>query len=809
MTAGLRIALTLLVAFVATTPGASQDEADEKKPQRKERLDSLPFIFELPRPSADVLLNDPPFDWMRVTDDRALVVEPVSPRPGYLKSIDERLATIEARRATLRRPEYERLRDKARDVRIRLRDDLTGFAYDLERSLIEEVIYHEDLCLEHAAKLREEQTLLPAWELLEHVRDRDPKWPGLEGETNRMMLADAAWLTANGQGERAIAVLETLRERDDQFEDLPSRYENACRSLALEAIRNENYRRARHFRRRLETAYPSAPAVRLIGDRLAGLAREQLRAAADANDPAVRSDAVRQAARIWPEDRSLPSAFRRLVDPYAVVHVGCLQLASPVPHPLLQTAATARHEELTTSDIFGPTAVDGDLVRYGSPYVERWQLVDLGRRAVVDLRPGASTAAEMSVDAFTMANAIRTAEDNAAVYGDRWQGLFRGVRPVSPGRLELTMENSPLRLDALLGRLPLPLRGDFARRTPIATPYQPQAAVESARYVAVAADRPEGQPAEIVEHRFETAEDFGRSLRRDELDAAVDVPAHLVGRLRDEQWFAEEVILSQAGLPRTHLIQFRPGSAASEEVMLRLGLARAIRREMILDDVFLTADDDPWGELPGEDYVRISDSPFPTASYATNPNVERRTEDRPAAVALGLLAKRRLGDRWQTFRLICPDVPELREAAGRLVGQWREAGYPVELVPADRSLTLLESGEWDMVYRSVAISEPTIELWPLLAMSDVARLDGIRTLPEPLRRRLIRLDRTDDWPSAVQSLHEIHRTLWEQAIVIPLWEIDRLLVRRRTIRDAPQQPVEPYQGVAEWTADPAITMRED
>ena len=792
-------ALTLAIF----TAAAAQDESGEDPPPREERLTDLPLLETVERPRVDELLGESPVDWIVVSGDRLLKVEPVSVRPGLLEQIDRRVAEIKDRIGKDAREEVDARLAKATTIRVRLVGDFTGFAYDFDRNLADRIIYHEDHCLAEAGRLREAREMLPAWELLEHVRDRQPEWPGLEAETDRMILADAAVLTARGEAERSLAVLETLRERTPEFDGLQARYADAARSLALSAIDEGDFRQARHFRRRLMQAYPNNRAVALIADRLKAVATRALTAAERAEDPATRSDGVRLAARAWPDDRRLPRAFEQLVDPHPVLHAGVTQLAGPASHPLLETAANLRHESLTGERLFEPTAVEGDLVKYGSPYVERWRLTDLGRRAVVDLRGGGG-----EVDAFAIAAAVREAERGGGPYGDRWEAVFAGVRPVSPGRLELELAESPLRLDALLGRLDLPLRPAFERRPAAETPFRPREAVEEVRYVAVG-DRPPKTPAEIVEHRFETAEQFGRAVRRDELDLAVDVPPHLVGRLQSEQWFSEEVTLGVCGLPVTHLIQFRPGSAASAEPMLRLGLARAMARNVILEDVFLNGEDDPWGPLPGQEFVRLTETPFPSGSYANSTAVPVREQDRPAAVAMGLLAKRRMRDAWDRLRMVCPDNPEIREAAGRLAGQWREVGFPVELLDAADVPAAVEAGEWDVAYRTVAVAEPALELWPLLSLEVEASLGGIAHLPEPMRRRLIALDRTDDWPSAVRSLHLLHEDLWERAMLIPLWEVDRLAIRRRGVRDAPLRPVGPYDDVTNWTADAAIPARED
>ena len=805
--------LPLAVLLLAGPAPAQDGNAPAEPTGRRESMTDLPLLETIEYPNAETLLNGPPLDWFILADKYVLKTKPIETRPGVLDKIRSEIEGLKKSRPPSRQQQaLARWEEKVREasqIRVELPEDITGFRYDMDYKFVSRMLYHEDLCLREVDRLRERRELLPAWNLLEHVRRRDADWPGLRDATNRMLLADAEELTRKGAAERALVVLETLRERDEDFPGLQNRFAEAVRRLANEAVAKEDYRQARHFRRRLLDVYPKDAAVAEIDASLSELAQGLIRRAESAGDPRTASELVRMAARVWPYERGLDRQFQRSVDPYVVIHSGTTRLATPAGSPLLATAASRRHQALTGAALFEPIGVDGDLVRFGSPFIERWQLLDLGRRAVVDFEADPAAGGNQPIDAFQLADVLRSAETNAERYGDRWQGLFAGVRPVSPLRLELTMADSPLRLDALLAGLPLPLRGDFVPADPVPDVFTVRGATGSKRFVLPEEQRTPTRVAEIVEHLFPDAETFARALRRDELDLGVDVPPHVVGRLKSESWFSEEVILGVCGMPLTHMIQFRPDTPVSKNTMLRLGMARALVRGPILEDVYLRADQDPWGPLPGKEYVRLTNSPFPSRSYANDPNLKLREQDVFAAVALGLLAKRQMGDDFRTMRMICPDVPEHRQASERIIEQWLASGFPVELVPAEGSLKAIQEGTWDIAYRVVSLTEPAVDLWPLLALKDYADLDSIEYLPEPLRRRLIEIDRTDDWPTAIDSLHAVHRTMWEQAILIPLWEIDRLAIRRRTIRDAPVRPVTPYQNVRAWVTNPSIPKRED
>jgi hypothetical protein len=100
------------------------------------------------------------------------------------------------------------------------------------------------------------------------------------------------------------------------------------------------------------------------------------------------------------------------------------------------------------------------------------------------------------------------------------------------------------------------------------------------------------------------------------------------------------------------------------------------------------------------------------------------------------------------------------------------------------------------------MTEPMMELWPLLSLDTVARVQSIRYLPDWLRQGLIDLDRVADWATTVASLQELHRELAETAQLIPLWEIDDALVFRKTLRGIPEAPLHPYHDVELWISEP-------
>lgn len=785
--------------------------ADETEATEEEIPDSptfLPSIEELRRPTAAEILQGKPTDWVIVELIRVLRVEPVEPRPNTLEAIEARISefaktkpvTSNQERLQKWREEFE----KTADLEVVLVDDPFGRPYLLQKKHIDQMIHHETHALQLAARLRGEGDLATARELLEHVRRRDPNWPGLREERNALLFADAEALFARGESEQALSVFEQLLPRDPEYPQLELRMGQVTRAIARQAYADDDPRRARAFVARLRRSYPRHGFVAEIEKTRFDRARDLLASARAAESPAAASRFVVDAARYAPDLKGLKDAHTALYERYPILDVGVLSLASRPHDVVTRTTGGLRFENLAGGRLFAPYSVEGDYVRFRSQVVTGWTLEDLGRRAVVTL-----DADRSAFDGYRLAETLSSVTAAPEQFGDRWASMVAGVRPLGPDRVRIDLPRGPTRLDALLSRLPVRLEplyrpadenatGGFRRDVVASTSFRAASSV---------AERPRGQFAEIVEHQYSDAEAFGRAIRRDEIALAVDVPPFLVARLKSESWFANEVILNKATVPTTHLLQFRPGSAFADSRGLRIALERATDRRSLLHEALLHTES---GSPLGKEYARLTANIFPSFSYGNFAAAAVRPFDAEAAVPLALLARRQLGDRWTTFRMIAPDTPVIRDAAELVVDGWRKLGFPIELVPVADTNEAIETATWDIAYRVVAITEPSLGLWELLAAGSVPTLQAINYLEEPLRQRLIRLEETSDLPTASRLLAEAHKSILDQALLLPLWEVDRLSIRRRSIRGVPDDRlVSPYHRIDRWRVEPVFSLRAD
>lgn len=817
----LLVGCSVLVALVIAQAVFAQDAASpsstaettlsvetgdvEAETKTIETTANLPLVEQTPRPTADEILHKPPIDWLIVASDRLLRVEPVQPRPRTLEVMQSRIdkfaatkpQTVDAAKVAAWRKEF----DKVYDIEVRLiENDRDAIDYWLSIAEVDGVIHHETHAINEAARLRDKGDFPIATELLEHVRRRDPAWPGLDLATNELLFAEASAMLAKGDAEHALVTLERLFESDPKFQNLNVRVGQAVRTLGQNAIQQQHPRRCRYFETRLRNLFPQHPVLAELAGERDAVATALLTRAKESRSYRDASEFVGEAARYSPELRGLSSAHETYFNRYPVLHAGVLELAASAEIPILAGPESRRLAELTSARLFEPASVEGDIVRFRSHLVESWRPEDLDRRAVIEL---ASTS--LKLDAYYVAEQLDRRASRPEVHGDRWNGAILSVYPVTPKRIEIQLGKGPLRLDALLGEIDVPVDPPFQPSTADVSE-QSSLALAVFRSTTAESERLRGEFAELVEHQYPTAEAFGRGIRRDEIAIAVDVPPYLVARLTQEKWFAKEVILDRATVPMTHLLQFRVGSHLWESTSLRIALARAIDRDDVLAKAILH---NVSRNGPGSEYARVTDNVFPGFSYANNRTVEHREFEPAAAVPLALLGRRELGEKWGAIRVISPFQSQIRSAAQMVVESWRELGIPAELVPIEETAEAVANDNWDVAYRVVALNEPSIDLWPLLSADGRASLDGIDHLPEPLRERLIRLENTRDWPTASSLLADCHLSIIEQAILLPLWEIDRLSVRRRSIRGVPEKTLTPYDGLKRWRVEPIFSTTVD
>ena len=843
----------IIVSLRIQPPPGKQPPKTDPEPEEPvfEKLDEM--LEKLP--SVKQLLTEDPVDWVVLKNLDVLVVLPVSPRPSTLEKIELRIE--EARKAPRPRTKKEQEDQRAEHRKLPFlyvtlkdggADPLRRIHYRNLRQKVEVndrvyrgILHHEDLLLIRIAILQDEGKLAQAFELLFNLKRRKPDWPGIQDFEKRHLLTEARVLMKEDRLGTALVRLEELFGRDPKYRGTSALFGDVVDRLTTRALKTKDYRRARHYLGRLATRISSHDVYKKWRDELQKQATEKLALANTASTAGKHDDAerlIRQAAEIWPNTPQIASAFGVMTHRFQRLRVGVRQLpGEPTPF-FLPTLADDRHRFLTETRLFEPHSLDS-VVNYQTRYFSQWDPTDLGRLTVFRLQTDRPYwLPQPVVSASLIARNLRyRLNPNSPDYDERLASYIRSVRVDSPTTLRIRFSRVPPRLESVF-RFPLretdrwkPGSGD-GKAAGVSPPLISQrfAAHRKSNWTArrrfYRRYRPEPDKvqrnryhvAEIEEVKFDSDAAIIQALKR----GRIDLMPHV--RPYDRRRLARDSRLQVRGysLPVTHVLQFNPDSPAMANREFRKALFYALDRQGMLNSLILRTH----AEQDNSSLGRVVSAPFSSRGYAYDPTVKPKKHNITLAFALAIAVRKqyeranvaavgvglaaivvRRGEKrgWipKLNLLVAPgDGP--KKVAIICVRQWRRIGIKVQIVTAGKRKQQ-NPPAWDIMYRTVRMVDPVVDLWPFLTFDNRARVARLKPFPDWLRQELIRVDMARDWSAAVQTLRALHKHLAEERHLIPLFEVDDFFAYRKELavfRSENVDPVSTYQNIERWTIRP-------
>ncbi|MHC4877655.1 MAG: ABC transporter substrate-binding protein [Planctomycetota bacterium] len=824
----LRAALMfVLVGVLCVSIGTrAQAQNTDDQPAADSDQPRLPLLSEMELPAADELLTGDRLDWIVLQKEEVLVVQPVYPRPATLEKLAQQNELL--RSAKTRPPrgpaetqeEYQerisRLIDETLNLTVTLPDDVevksvdqaAEYTLNIARN-IDRIVYHEDLMLRRTDILIGEGNLDKAFEML-LVIDRTSKgWPGFEERRNRLIFEEAQVRLRADDLEAALAFFEELYTLAPEYAGLRNGIGRTIEQLVVRARQKDDLRQARYYITRLRQSDPEHPIAVSLTNQFIQEAADLLKQASAAHSEKKYPEAVafvQRAARVWPTHPQLRNVFRTVSSRYQVLTVGVQRMPGDPTSFFLPTAADRRHQALLSASLFEVRRFDR-APAYQSRFFEEWTPTDLGRQIVFSLQP--RRANWESTPVLTAPQVARAIGDrlkpDSEWYDERLATFVSSINVRSPREFEMNFLNVPVRPQALF-RFPVndvtsrPF--DSAKVEGDATGSDQTTSVLSSRFhihertddkvvfrrVIPQDDRLASfQVAEIVETKYRDDVATVQGLLSGDVSMVPNLPIWLADQFdADDRFFVEPY-----GVPTTHVLQFNPESKPLQNGEFRRALASALDRHRILDETVL--------RNPNSNRGRVVSAPFPSRSYAYDPTIEPRQRDLALAISLLTFAKKRFGGEVPQLTMICEPGDSIRQAAEEIAQQWQRFGINVDVI-SDSSEPASE--KWDIVYRTVSMAEPVTELWPFLTMKPDARVEDLEHLPDWLRQLMIELEQSVDFNSSVEKLKSLHFRLRELVHVLPLWEIDDVIVIRKNIQGFPAGLTQPYQNVERWTVQP-------
>ena len=826
----LFLVAVLLSSVVVNAQDQNTPPANDPQPAADNSEGSgLPLISDMKLPSADELLTRDPLDWIVLKNDEVLVTQPIYPRPATLEKL---AAENDSLRSAKTRPpqdpgetkdEYQerigRLIEETLNLTVMLPDNVevdslnqaAEYTLNIARN-IERVVYHEDLILRRTDTLINEGNLDKAFEML-LVIDRTAKdWPGFEELRNRLIFEEAQLRLKNDDLEAALAFYEELYTLSPQYAGLRDGIGRTIERLVLQAREDEDHRQARYYITRLRQSDPQHPIAVSLTAQFTQEAADLLKQASAQHGAGEFSEALasaQQAARVWPTHPQLRNVFRTVASRYQVLTVGVQRLpGDPTPF-FLPTAADRRQMSLLAANLFEVRRFDR-APAYQSRFFEEWTPTDLGRQIVFSLQPRRATWESMPV--LTAPEVVRSIgsrlQPESPRYDERLATFVQSIKVRSPHEFEMNFLNVPVRPQALFR---FPVQSETASSTAedeAATKPGVGSDLLSSRFriheqtdkrIVYRRSIPQSERlssfavAEIVETKYGDDESCVKGLLSGDVSIVPHFPVWLAEQLSgDDRFFVERY-----GVPTTHVLQFNPESKSLQNAEFRRALATALDRGRILSETVLRDPDSTRG--------RVVSAPFPSRSYAYNPTIKPRERDLPLAISLLTFAKKRFGGELPELTMVCEPDDIVRQAAEEIAQQWQRFGIKIDVI-SDADAATPE--KWDMVYRTVSMSEPLTDLWPFLTLKSEARVEDLEHLPDWLRQLMIELEQSVDFNSSVEKLQSLHFRLRELALVIPLWEVDDVIVIRKNIQGFPLGLMQPYQNVERWTVQPFFPQDE-
>jgi ABC-type transport system substrate-binding protein len=813
--------MVALVVAARVVP-ARADEPEESPVEEPPGDDEppLPMIDKMELPSFQRLMKGPAIDWIVMHSRKVLEVEPLYPRPGTLEDVDQKVR--KAARKVGDPPESENAKRKRLSLPYLPLTLLEGEErdYKLHVKFIKEIIYYEDLMLQRVDQLLDERKVRQAYELLTALEERQVSWPGVVARKERLLFTEAAVRLEERQPQHALALLEALYERNRDYNGLEAEFGTVGNRLIAAASDSDDPRAARYFLRRLARRYPNHKVVKEGTARMIQATREllaQATAAERGGQIEEALDAAERAARTWPELPELLPVYNRLAGRFQRLRVGVVDLPGNAPEtaPVLLARAARRRRWLTETPLFEPARFEKEarLVRYETRFFNDWEPTELGHSVMFRLRPWRAAGESLPlVSAASLAETLgRRLDPHQGWYDARFADAVESLEVRSPFEVLIRFRQVPLRPEALFAFVPPPASaaarsdfdGDEATATshpavsPATWPIELKSVDERRAIYRRTVPEPEGagdrHVAEIIEIGYASHEKAIQGLLRGEVSFLPRVPASTVRALSDRS----EFFTQSYALPTTHVLQFNPHSRPLAARTLRRALVYALDRRRILEEHFLHEEVGRLG--------RQTSAPWPTAShaYSRRRDVEPHKYDPSLAFSLARSAEKELGSKLPALRLLASVEPDVQAAVRRLVEQWKAAGIEVQAAAATAAAVPEDGGgDWDILYRTETLAEPLVELWPFLALTNSTETSALGHLPTWLRQELLDLDRVGDWETAERLFYRLHRQLWAEVHLIPLWEIDDVMVYRKNIRGVPERPAGPYQRIERWKVEP-------
>lgn len=701
--------------------------------------------------------------------------------------------------------------------------------YEVEWRAIEKIETFGELVLAKAKELSAAGQFDEAYDYYRALQARHPSLPGLQAGIEDFLFAEAASLTRAEKFDRALALLYELHRRNPQRPGLDNALAQATEKVVERYVDAANFPAARRLIRNLAGRYPNQPAVAKWEQRWrdeSGKLLAEARSALTAGEWRQADQTARRLVSMWPTLPGARELLEAVHDKHPRVIVGVSAPAKTYDPGRLNDWASRRASRLiyrTLTEFVGPSPEGG---QYVCP-VGSMRREDLGRRLVFQLTPGQRWATgDALLTGYELARRLVAMTDvHDPWYRPEWAEVFDGVSVENVYTVTVDLRRPHVRPESLLETVLAPAAAAAERPPPGNGPYligsQDDTEVGYLSNVQYQAFGPR-QPKEIVERYFRKGSDGIAALKRREIDVLDRLYPWDVAKVRND----DQLVVEPYAVPLVHCLVPNHRKPLTGNRTFCRALVYGLRREAVLKRL-LGDRDQPGCQVisgpfsPGVGYNDPLDYAY-DKSITPRP-YEPRLAIALAGVALREVTKNRDGrepaagkekpqaattqpekdqnvtkDRMEkgSFpRLVLAYPPhDVAEVACKAIKRQLEVlGIPILLEELPPNLPARIPDHVDLMYAELAMWEPVVDARRLLGDEGIA--GGCSSY---MSLALGQLEQAEDWLKVGAKLRDIHRIAYDDAAVVPLWQLTDHFAYHQSLKGVGARPVTLYQNIEQW-----------
>ena len=295
----------------------------------------------------------------------------------------------------------------------------------------------------------------------------------------------------------------------------------------------------------------------------------------------------------------------------------------------------------------------------------------------------------------------------------------------------------------------------------------------------------EGKPViqRITEQQMASATDRLIALAENRIDIATDLPPKEWDRAAQ----ISGVRLATFQLPKVYVLQFNFNQRVLRDRTLRCAMSYALNTRRILTSM----------GLDGKDDSLLTTALWPPGTIGYDDTVTPREPDVILARTL-VAALQQKYSTLPTLRLVHFPSETDRLACREIAHDLEAIGLKISLVEFDPAAPVSPLTA-DLRYVSLTMRDPVFDTMSFLTRDNPSLGEHASPL---LRQLLVDLVEVPNLSTARELLPKLHRLIFEDVAIIPLWQMKSRLAISERVFGAMESPISTYEKVIDWSVRP-------